>query len=285
MADSLSAAAVARVLLYLGALVAIGRGTVVFLDPEWSADGRTVHDAPTPRWVARLGALALVMAPVLLLRLQLGALEMTTADLPALLGETGWGRGWTQLTIASVLASFALLLPTGRNSSLLLIMSALGVAVAMGGLGHAAADERWPLGARLLDAMHVAAMGAWLGGLLSTLLITRVPSFDARDIAWRHFSRTATIMAPVTVLTGLGSGARLLLGTPIAAIAASDYGRLLALKSLLVTVVLVIGARQRARILRGDIPASRAVRLELGIAGAVLLVTALLTGTEPPSAD
>lgn len=285
MSESLGAAALARLLLYVGALIAIGRGTVTFLDPEWTADGRVVHDASAPRWAARLGSLLLVLAPALLLRLQLGALEMTTDDLPALLGETAWGRGWTQLTMASVLASIALLLKTGRTSSLLLIMTALGVAVAMGGLGHAAADAQWPLGARLLDAMHVAATGAWIGGLLSTVLITRVPAFDARDLAWRHFSRTATVMAPVTVLTGVGSGARLLLGTPFDAIVTSEYGRLLLLKTVLVLAVLLIGARQRARIQREQRPASRAVRLELGIAGAVLLLTALLTGSEPPSAD
>lgn len=285
MTDAVGAAAVARFLLYLGALVAVGRGTVAFLDPEWSAEGRVVHDAPAPRWVARLGALLLLVAPAMQLQLQLRALEMTTADLPALLGDTAWGRGWTQLTAACALAAVALLLRTGRNTTLLLIMAALGVAVAMGGLGHAAADDQWPLGARLLDAMHMAALGAWIGGLLCTLLIAHVPAFAARDTAWRQFSRTATVMAPVTVLTGIGSGARLLLGTPVAAIAASGYGRLLAIKTLLVLGVLAIGARQRSRIQRGEIPASRAVRLELGIAGAVLLVTALLTGSEPPSAD
>ncbi|MFY7948085.1 MAG: CopD family protein [Gemmatimonas sp.] len=285
MSETIGAAALARLLLYVGALIAIGRGTVTFLDPEWAADGRAVHDASAPRWVARLGSLLLVLAPALLLFLQIEALEMTTADLPALLGETAWGRGWTQLTMASVIASVALLLGTGRTSSLLLIMSALGVAVAMGGLGHAAADAQWPLGARLLDAMHVAAMGAWIGGLLSTVLITRVPAFEARDVAWRQFSRTATVMAPVTVLTGIGSSARLLLGTPFGAIAASEYGRLLLLKTVLVLAVLLIGARQRARIQREQHPASRAVRLELGIAGAVFLVTALLTGSEPPSTD
>jgi putative copper export protein len=285
VADAFGAAALARLLLYAGALIAIGRGTVTFLDPEWTAAGRPVHDAPAPRWVARVGALCLLLAPALLLVLQLRALEMATAELPALLGETAWGRGWTQLTVAAALAAVGLLLPTGRNSSLLLIMAALGVAVAMGGLGHAAADEQWPLGARLLDAMHVAALGAWIGGLLQTTLVTRVPAFSAHETAWRRFSRTATVMAPVTVLTGVGSSARLLLGTPLAAITASDYGRLLVLKTVLVMAVLAIGARQRSRIRRGEIPVSRAVRVELAVAGAVLLVTALLTGSEPPSAD
>lgn len=282
MSDALSWAALARLLLYVGALVAIGRGTVAFLDPEWRAGDQPVHDTTAARWLARCGALALDAAPLLLLYLQLQVLEMTWADVPTLLGETTWGRGWMQLTAASLLASAGLVLRHGRNSSLLLLMGALGVAVAMGGLGHAAADEQWPLGARLLDAMHVAAMGAWIGGLAHTVCITRVPTFALRDHAWRTFSRTATVMAPVTVLTGLGSGARLLLGTAPAAILASDYARLLLTKTVLVLVVLVIGARQRARIARGTMPASGSVRVELAVAGAVLAVTALFTGMEPP---
>lgn len=282
MTDALSWPALARLLLYLGALVAMGRGTVAFLDPEWRAGDRPVHDTTAARWLARAGALALDVAPLLLLWLQLQALEMTWADVPTLLGETAWGRGWMQLTAACLLASAGLVLPHGRTTSLLLLMGALGVAVAMGGLGHAAADEQWPLGARLLDAMHVAAVGAWIGGLAHTLCITRVHAFALREHAWRTFSRTATVMAPVTVLTGIGSGARLLLGTAPALVLASDYGRLLLCKTGLVIGVLVIGARQRMRIARGTAPASRSVAVELAVAGAVLAVTALFTGMEPP---
>jgi putative copper export protein len=130
--------------------------------------------------------------------------------------------------------------------------------------------------------MHVAAMGAWIGGLLTTLLITRVPAFALRDAAWRTFSRTATIMAPVTVLTGVGSGARLLLGMPPAMIVSSDYGFLLLVKTVLVIVVLAIGARQRSRIARGAAPVNRTMWVEIGVATFVLWVTAVLTGTAPP---
>lgn len=277
-----SDAVLARALLYMGALVAIGRGTVAFLDPEWKAGATSVFDTPWPRSLARLGAAALVIAPLLLLRLQLQALDMSPDEAVAVLRDTAWGQGWVQLMIAVTLAGGALLLPVGRTTSLVLLMTSLGVAAALGGLGHAAADEQWPLGARLLDAMHVAAMGAWIGGLLTTLLITRVPAFALREAAWRTFSRTATIMAPVTVLSGLGSGARLLLGTPPMAVMASDYGRLLVIKSVLVIGALVIGARQRSRIARGTVPINRMMWVEIGVASAVLLVTAVLTGTEPP---
>ncbi len=282
MAELLTLAAMARWLLYAGALVAVGRGTVAFLDPEWKAGARSVHDTVGPRMVARLAAVALLAAVSLLLWGQLTALEMTRADIPVLLGQTSWGLGWSQLAGASALAAVALLLPMGRTTSLLLLMAALGVAVAMGGLGHAAADEQWPIGARLLDAMHVAAMGAWLGGLLCTVLIVRVPAFPLRHAAWRTFSRTATVMAPVTLASGVGSAARVLLGTAPNAILASDYGRLLVLKTALAAAILFIGAGERRRIANGKTPESRRVGVELGIAGAVLLVTALLTGTEPP---
>lgn len=272
----------ARLLLYLGALLALGRASVAFLDPEWKAGARRVFDAPWPQSLARVSAAALVLGSWLLLQLQMQALEMSSDEAVAVLRNTAWGHGWTQLAIASLLTSVALLLPTGRTSSLALVMTALGVAAAMGGIGHAAADEQWPIGARLLDAIHVAAMGAWIGGLVTTLVITRVTGFVLREAAWRTFSRTATIMAPVTVLTGVGSGWRLLGGAAPAAIVASDYGRLLIVKSVLVVAVLAIGARQRSRIARGAAPVNRTMWVEIGVATAVLLVTSVLTGTEPP---
>lgn len=274
--------AAARLLLYFGALLALGRASVAFLDPEWKAGARSVFDAPWPRALARVSAAALILGSLLLLQRQMQALEMSGDEAVAVLRDTAWGHGWTQLAVASLLASITLLFPTGRTSSLALVMTALGVAAAMGGLGHAAADEQWPLGARLLDAMHVAAMGAWIGGLVTTLVITGVTGFALREAAWRTFSRTATIMAPVTVLTGLGSGARLLLDTTPAAMVTSDYGRLLLIKSVLVIGVLIIGARQRSRIHRGERTENRTIWVEIGVAAAVLLVTAVLTGTEPP---
>jgi putative copper export protein len=49
--------------------------------------------------------------------------------------------------------------------------------------------------------------------------------------------------------------------------------------------VLTVGARQRKRITRGENPAVRAVRVECAVAAVVLLITAALTGSEPPAAD
>lgn len=278
-------ASAARALLYVGAVAALGRAGGCLFAGAWMAGTRRVHEARGPRALARVAALALAVAPLLLLQQQLAALEMSPADVRALLAQTTWGHGWSVLTAACVLTGVALVLPLRRATALGLLLASFATAVAMGGLGHAAADERWPAGARVLDAVHVIATGLWIGGLLDTLLITRVPGFSLRDLAWRTFSRTATVMAPAAVLTGVLSGVRVLGVMAPAVIVASDYGRLLALKTALVVVVLIIGARQRRRIQRGEMPGSRAVHVECAVAAAVMLVTAALTGSEPPAAD
>jgi len=270
-------------MLYAGAIVAMGWGTLTFL----AADSYT---EPSPLlWRVRQAASALlVVAPALLLLLQLRALEMTATDLPLLLQETGWGRGWLQLATVCGGAAVTVLLAAGSTSSLLALMGALGVAVAMGGLGHAAADERWPLGSRLLDAMHVAGMGAWIGGLLVTWLETRgvggeLAETPATRARWGAFSRTATVMAPVTVLAGVGSSLRRFDGVGVVDIMASPYGRLLLLKTLLVAAVLALGWAHRRRVQAGHLPVAGGVRRELMAVVAVLLMTAVLTGISPPS--
>ncbi|MFN5599286.1 MAG: CopD family protein, partial [Gemmatimonas sp.] len=208
--------------------------------------------------------------------------DMTRADLPTLLGETGWGQGWSQLMTACVLASIALVLPVGGSTSLMLVFGTLAVAFAMSGLGHAAADEQWPLGARVLDATHILTTGAWIGGLLMTWSVTCVRGFATANEAWRRFSRVATVMAPLSIATGVLGAARVLRHASLGAAVSSDYGQLLLLKTALVVTVLAIGARLRRRIARGDLPAVRSVQVELGMALGVLLVTALFTGMEPP---
>lgn len=275
-------ASVARLLLYVGALIAIGRGLLTLAGSDWRAGEQSVHSAAVPQWLARGAALLLVLAPLLMVQLQLSALDMTRADLPTLLGETGWGQGWSQLMTACVLASIALVLPVGGSTSLMLVFGTLAVAFAMSGLGHAAADEQWPLGARVLDATHILTTGAWIGGLLMTWSVTRVRGFATANEAWRRFSRVATVMAPLSIATGVLGAARVLRHASLGAAVSSDYGQLLLLKTALVVTVLAIGARQRTRIARGDLPAVRSVQVELGMALGVLLVTALFTGMEPP---
>ena len=276
------AAPLIRLLLYGGATLAIGRGTLTVLARD--ADG-AFTDTRAVRVSLWLGALALVMAPLTLLLLQQQALELTTAELPGLLRDTTWGRGWMPLALSCVLS--AILLPTPqtraqtRANAWLLLLSALGVAAAMGGLGHAAADDQWPLASRLFDALHVVGAGAWIGGLLLMRLAsagTAVPSAGE----WRAFSRIATVMAPAVLLSGVGSAWRRVGGSGPTAILASDYGKLLLLKIVLALAVMAMGFTQRRRIAAGQIPSRTVVRREVVLASVVLAATAWMTGTEPP---
>ncbi len=276
------AAPLIRLLLYGGAALAIGRGMLAVL-------ARGASGASADPWAVRVslwfGALALVMAPLALLLLQQQALELTMAELPGLLRDTTWGRGWMPLALTCVLS--AILLPTShmrsrtRAGSWALLLVALGVAAAMGGLGHAAADNQWPLASRLFDALHVVGVGAWIGGLTLMLLAgagTAVPSAGE----WRAFSRIATVMAPVVLLSGVGSTWRRVGGSGPMAILASDYGKLLLLKIVLALAVMAMGFTQRRRIAAGQPPSRTVVLREVVLAAVVLGATAWMTGTEPP---
>ncbi|MBL0940049.1 MAG: CopD family protein [Gemmatimonadaceae bacterium] len=271
-----------RALLYVGALVAMGRALQALRHEHWRSAAGTIHQTRAIRALAWFGIIALIAAPTLLLRSQMMALEMTWRDLPSLINETGWGRGFRILAVSTVATAIVLPLRMTRRNAWLLTVLAAAVAIAMGGLGHAASDMRWPIGARVLDAAHVLSIGAWIGGLLVTWLATRQPGFYSPEAAWRDFSGLATIMAPLAVLTGLASGARILVGHAPAVIVNSPYGQMLIVKSIMVAIVLAIGARQRTRIARGQLAAGRSVVIELGMAAWVLLVTATLTGTAPP---
>jgi putative copper export protein len=271
-----------RAVLYVGAVVAVGQGLTALRAS--AGDLSSLRRRGVLQLLALLGALALLVAPIMLARQQLLALEMPWSELTMLVRDTGWGRGFAVLTLTACTTAFALCLPLSRAVAYGLLMSASALAVAMGGLGHAAADAHWPVTARVLDAVHVWTVGAWMGGLLFTWLATRPmhASGERSEGSWQQFSRVATVMAPLAVMSGMLSGARLLNGQAPRVILGSEYGQMLLVKSGLVLVMLVIGARQRSRIARGELPARRSVAVELGLAAWVLVVTATLTGTEPP---
>jgi putative copper resistance protein D len=280
-----TAAPLARLLLYGGTMLAMGQGMRTMLA------GRAPAPAPGPSPAVRgalwCGACALLVAPLLLLWLQQQALELPPAELPALLRTTTWGRGWLLLIIPCILS--ALLLPLRRTgaSSRLLVWTALGVSVTMGGLGHAAADAHWPLVSRLLDALHVAGAGAWIGALLLMLLDGAHdpdPTGAGGQGEWQAFSQMATVVAPLVLLSGVGSAWLRVGASGPAEIFASDYGRLLALKLLLALLVVTVGATQRQRLGAGAAPRRQVVLVELCLAAVVFTATAWLTGLEPPGA-
>lgn len=269
----LTLAAVARLWLYVGATLVTG-WAVLSVQPGAATRLRASASAK----LLALGAIALVGAVAGLLEAQRRAMELPWVELPPFVGESQWGQHWLQLAIMACVASAVTLVATRSWSAWVGVVASAGLAITMSGLGHSNADDQFPVLARAVDAVHVLAMGSWIGGLTFTLLLSR-----ADDHAlWRAMSRVATIAAPLALLSGAGSAVRMLRAVPVSALLPSSYGQLLALKIVLALGILAIGAAQRRRVERGAIPARRAVGQELVIAAGVMVLTAVLTGTEPP---
>jgi hypothetical protein len=135
---------------------------------------------------------------------------------------------------------------------------------------------------------HLVAVGVWIGGLAWLLRGLRGQERRQQVAASLRFSRLAATSLAVVVLTGLArtldelGGWRQLQG--------SGYGRVLAVKPVLVGGLAGLGAVNRYRVLpalmAGTARVSRlrgTVRGELGLAAAVLAAAALLSAMPPDS--
>lgn len=287
----MTAAAGARVLMYVGVLVAIGTCGAEWFSREASrkasrkasealasgalSDTTRVINARR-RWAMRAW-LAIFVSLLVMLVTQCVALELlpTRSDLAMLLRQTTWGAGWSAMAASALVGALATAVRAALPIRMLLLVA---FAVSMSGVGHAAADEM-PVLARALDTVHVISLGVWIGTLLC---IGR----DAAPSTWDRFSRAAVIAAPLSVFAGVGGAFRRLgaadVSTIVSTIMTSDYGRLLAGKTVLVLIILAMGARHRSQVAERGVPTAAGVRAEVILAALVLLVTAVLTGTAPP---
>ncbi len=258
-------------------------GALVVMLGEWVTGWVVTHAAAGP--VARgrrtaAAAWALLLAGcVMHCAEHLSDLELgwNAAGLHALVLETAWGHAWLALTSCAAVALLFVALTDKRwvRGSLAVV-----AAVLVGGLGHAAADERWPLFARVVDAVHVLAMGAWAGGLAGVAWWARGVADDASVRGWRTFSRVALVAAPLVICTGLGATA-LRVQDP-SAFLTSSWGQWLMAKSALVVAALGLGWRHKRALARDAAPAEGSLKLELATMVLVVLATGALTGSPPP---
>ena len=264
--------AVAKLLLYGGVALVIG----VTALQRWRVFAVAGTRSASLRTTVGSSWLAIGIALVLMLVLQSRELEVDSWNgLQSLLVATTWGRGFAMLTVCALLGALAWSM---RWRDELAAIIALALAFALGGLGHAAADEGWPVLSRVVDGAHVFGVGAWIGGLF--LLARFAPHEHQRD-AWASFSKRATLLAPLVLLTGIVSSWLRLRESPLAVSIQSDYGRLLLVKTVLALVVLTFGVRHRRQLARRTLPGAASVRMELAFVVLVLVATSFLTSTSP----
>lgn len=174
----------------------------------------------------------------------------------------------------------------GDTRTDLALLAVLGVAAVSTWplVGHPSAS---PVGgvSVLLDALHLAAMAVWLGGLvmLFGFLLRRADEREL-DAILPIWSRWATLAVSVLVAAGTVQ-AFIEVGTP-GGLVNTTYGRLILGKVALFGAVIAVAAYARRLVLRRTAagrPAllRRTVAVELGITAVVLAVTAVLVQTTP----
>ena len=276
---------VARFASFAGFVLVAGGGWWALRRPARLVEHRRI------RTVLSAGAALLVVGA-------LGAFAVFSAQV----GDGSFGAAWSpsswvdaldtqpgRMLLVRLLAAVALLglaLPPVRRTGSLgpsapvvagLLLAAL-VSFPMAGHPNALSPQVLWIA---VDAVHLAAISVWLGGVLVLALCPSsvVNEPEVQRIA-RGFSAAATVAIPVAIVTGVAHAWRLAGG--LGHVADTSWGTLLIVKVGVVVVVLALAAAARRRLHRGGAAAvRRVVRTEL-VAGVVILaLTAALAG-EPP---
>jgi copper transport protein len=200
---------------------------------------------------------------------------------PLLLGLSAWSRtvlaaGWSALSVGVLLSTSA--------------------------VGHAAAGDLVGL-ALPADTVHLAGVSAWLGGLVLMAVVLLRRPVDQLEAVLPGWSRYAMAAVGALVVTGTFASWREV--RELAALTGTSYGRLLLVKTLLVALMLLLGAVGRSWVRRHYLlpvvhaatatadptrtapsPAAvsrlrSSVLLEAATAAVVLSVTAFLVETTP----
>jgi copper resistance protein D len=246
--------------------------------------------------VALLSGLSLLLAVTADMAGSAAALDPDTIS--TVLFDTGFGRVWCWRLLFAFLLIGACLAPPARWRMPAIFALSLLLLVSLGWVGHAVEGQGV---ARLVheinQMLHLLAAGLWLGGLVPLAWLlgrARSPSgaewFSvARDVVPR-FSHMG--YAAVALIAATGAINTLLLAGRVEALADTPYGRLLSLKILLFSVMVVLALINRFRLLprlRREQPSSapiaalaRSVLVEQALGFAVLAVVSVL-GTWPPA--
>jgi copper transport protein len=149
----------------------------------------------------------------------------------------------------------------------------VGTAVTLAAAGHAAA---YGLLGLLVDTVHALTAGIWVGGLVAIAALGR--AVDPRGL--HKFSTVAMASVLTLIATGTLNALRHL--SAVDQLWQTRYGFTLLIKLALVAGTIAVAAVSRRRLQQYRVPV-RSVRCEVAMTVAVLLVTALLSMTAPPT--
>jgi copper transport protein len=175
----------------------------------------------------------------------------------------------------------------------------VGAALAVGGAlvacagvalsGHVvASDAGWPAQAALM--VHAVTAAFWLGSLWPLWVVMCDATAGEALLRLRRFSAIAVPAVGLLVLAGIGVVLSRI--ADVDALLSTGYGRMLLLKLVFVAAMIALALRNRrltkrlaAMDKRSATALTGSIRLEIGCAGAVLLLTAMLGHTAPSAAQ
>lgn len=240
--------------------------------------------------LARIGAIAWVASSAVFLVWSYADIANVSLDDPAFgaqlwsfVGDIDLGRAYGVNLAAALVTSLAVTFartPTEAAWSLVPVVYGLGVQAQT---GHAAGAADHHLAVTALF-MHLAASAVWLGLLVALAVVRRQLGDDAKS-AVERVSKMALWAAIAIVVSG-AANAWLRIG------AASDlvtttYGRLLALKLILMSAAIALAAWHRRRTMPrlsvADVRARfwRTLSVDIGLLVAVVAIAGVLSRTAP----
>jgi copper transport protein len=273
----------ARLLALIGLIVTFGGGLLALQIPDQSSGGTSNRVLLWMAWVfllaGSLGSFGLYGAKVV-------AGSPSDAIKPSVWGKVVGSHTASVLLVRVmlVLVLGALLVTFARRAGDVWRGAALAISVALlltySSIGHANAQHPAPLWIAI-DAVHLAAVSLWIGGLLMFAFGASTWLTDSdTERGVRRFSQTAMVAVPVIVATGVAQ--TLKLAGNVDDLTSTAWGRTLLVKIAVVTVLVAIGGVSQW-LLRNDGPESlkRTVFVEALIGIAVVGLAAALVALPP----
>jgi len=282
-----AAAVCAKAITYAATLGAAG--AIFFL----AYCGRLLQEPQRSRVRRLIGTLAIVSAVASCTRILLTAATMS-GDLAGMFDMTftrmilGAGEGLATGVRMAGLALCAFAVSSNPRFRVLAPAGAAIASVSFAGVGHV--HGLLPnVAPSLLLCLHLLCAAFWLGALAPLLITARDRNESQIAAVAARFGQWA--LGVVVLLLSAGAGLLWTLIGNAAPFWSSDYGRMMAIKLLMVAALLGIAAMNKLyltpRLLRGQARAfvqfRRAVQVEMVVGALILLITATFTTvTGPP---
>ncbi len=301
----------ARGLQYAGAVILFGSSLFFLYGLAEVPIPSSIAGRP---WAHRLLLIAAIVALAASLTWLTGKTASLTGDLRnaidwtslwSIISDTGFGRiGAIRIAALSGAATLLLVLP--RSRGLWILQAAIGAVVvaSFAWTGHGSMDSGIAgLLHRGSDVVHLLAAGVWIGALipLSIQLLSSTASSSRLDVAvveraLVRFSGVGAAVVSTLILSGIVNSWYLIGPARWRELFTTPYGRALIVKLALFTLMLILAAANRYRLvpaLRASISASspalatlkalrRSVFAETALALLVVAVVAILGTLAPP---